>query len=91
MQVSRDGLRLHVSEHHGDATPGSSTYIYMRNLDALQSELRAKGSHASIEGGPNPTMRVLSLWDPFGNRLRFAEILASASDSPPRGYSVPAA
>ena len=91
MQVSRDGLRLHVSEHHGDATPGSTTYIDVRNLDALQAELAVRGSHARIEPGPNPKMRVLSVWDPFGNRLRFAETARSATDALPKGYSAPAA
>ncbi|HEV2364924.1 MAG TPA: glyoxalase superfamily protein [Caulobacteraceae bacterium] len=89
MQVSRDGLRLHVSEHHGDATPGSTTDVYVRNLDALKAELAARGSHARIERGPNPNMRVLSLWDPFGNRLRFAEVAGSASAPMPKGYSAP--
>lgn len=89
MQVSRDGLRLHVSEHHGDGTPGSTVYVYVRGLDALHAELKAKGEHARIERGPSPNMRVLSLWDPFGNRLRFAEIAPVVAGSLPRGYAVP--
>jgi hypothetical protein len=72
MQVSRGALVLHLSEHHGDATPGSNAYIRMRGLDAFHAELRARGSHAGIEDGPGNT-RVLQLWDPFANRLRFAE------------------
>ena len=72
MQVSRSGLTLHLSEHYGDATPGSNAYIRMRGLDAFHTELRARGSHAGIEDGPG-NMRVLQLWDPFANRLRFAE------------------
>lgn len=79
MQVSRDGLRLHVSEHHGDATPGSTTFVHVRDLDALHAELSARGSHAGIEPGPNENMRVLSVWDPFGNRLRFAEVSPARS------------
>lgn len=27
MQVSRDGIILHLSEHHGDCAPGSKAYI----------------------------------------------------------------
>ena len=27
MQFSRDGLTLHLSEHHGDACPGSTVFI----------------------------------------------------------------
>jgi catechol 2,3-dioxygenase-like lactoylglutathione lyase family enzyme len=91
MQVSRDGVRLHISEHHGDGTPGSTVYVYVRGLDALHAELKAKGDHARIERGPNPNMRVLSLWDPFGSRLRFAEVAPAASGALPRGYVVPAA
>lgn len=90
MQVSRDGLRLHVSEHHGDATPGSTTFVHVRNLDALHTELSARGSHAGIEPGPNENMRVLSVWDPFGNRLRFAEVRQSASSALQEGHTAPA-
>ena len=28
MQISRDGLVIHLSEHHGDGTPGSIAYVY---------------------------------------------------------------
>jgi len=72
IQVSRGRVVLHLSEHHGDATPGSNAYIRMRGLDAFHAELQARGSHAGIEDGPG-NMRVLQLWDPFANRLRFAE------------------
>jgi catechol 2,3-dioxygenase-like lactoylglutathione lyase family enzyme len=89
MQVSRDGLRLHVSEHHGDATPGSATYIYVGDLDALHAELAAKGSRAAIEPGPGAGMRVLSLWDPFGNRIRFAETAPASSGAGGPGRSTP--
>ncbi len=90
MQISRDGVRLHLSEHHGDGTPGQVVFIDIAGLDAFHAELQAKGSHAHIEPGPNPNMRVLNLWDPFGGRLRFAEtaarqeygLPAGASDSP---------
>lgn len=87
MQVSRDGVRLHLSEHHGDGTPGSVVFLDIVGLDAFHAELRAKGSHAEIEPGPNPNMRVLSLWDPFGSRLRFAETRRKADAEPPAGYS----
>jgi catechol 2,3-dioxygenase-like lactoylglutathione lyase family enzyme len=73
MQVSRGGLRLFLSEHHGDATPGSTAFIYMTGLEAFHAEISARGSHAGIEEGPVPGMRVLQVWDPVSNRLRFAE------------------
>ena len=89
MQVSRGHIRLHLSEHHGDGTPGSAVFIDMTGLDAFHAELKARGSHAGIEPGPNPRMRWLRLWDPFGSQLRFAETSARAGDDLPAGYSLP--
>ncbi|HEY2708324.1 MAG TPA: glyoxalase superfamily protein [Caulobacteraceae bacterium] len=91
MQVSRAGIRLHLSEHHGDGTPGTVVWINLTGLDALHAELRAKGSHAGIEEGPNPDMRVLKVWDPFGSTIRFAETRPRAEGGMPEGYSEPAA
>jgi catechol 2,3-dioxygenase-like lactoylglutathione lyase family enzyme len=85
MQVSRDGVRLHLSEHHGDGTPGQVVFVDITGLDAFHAELTARGSHAAIEPGPNPDMRVLSLWDPFGSRLRFAETKRRAAGDPAAG------
>lgn len=42
MQVSRDGIVLHLSEHHGDATPGSKAYITVDDARAFHKEISAK-------------------------------------------------
>jgi len=73
MQVSRGGLRLFLSEHNGDGTPGAVVFLYMQGLDAFHAEISARGSRAGIEDGPVAGMRVLQVWDPVSNRLRFAE------------------
>jgi ribosomal-protein-alanine N-acetyltransferase len=39
MQVSRDNLVLHLSEHHGDGSPGSVVYVTMTGIDDLHAEL----------------------------------------------------
>jgi ribosomal-protein-alanine N-acetyltransferase len=75
MQVSRGNVRLHLSEHHGDGTPGTAVYIQMRGLAELHADLRAKEYDYLRPGldpdGPGgPTMNLL---DPFGNTLRFTE------------------
>lgn len=90
MQVSRGGVRLHLSEHSGDGTPGTVVFVPMTGLDAFHAELATRGSRAEIEPGPSPNMRVLSLWDPFGSRIRFAETQARAEDELPVGYNAPA-
>ena len=90
MQISRGSIRLHLSEHHGDGTPGSGVLIDIEGLDAFHAELRAKGSHAGIEPGPSPNMRVLQILDPFGSRLRFAETRVTPGGALPKGYTAPA-
>ncbi len=75
IQVSRTGLTLHLSEHHGDATPGSTVYVEMEGLDAFHSEISATGYknlRPGIEDVPW-NARMMSVTDPFGNRLRFCE------------------
>ena len=40
--VSRGGLSLHLSEHHGDATPGSAVFVETDGVEALHREIAAK-------------------------------------------------
>ena len=72
MQVSRGDLVLHVSEHHGDATPGSCVFIEMSGLRAFHAGLQAKDYPNLRPGLENlPWGLSMSLTDPFGNKLRF--------------------
>ena len=74
MQVSRSHLTLHLSEHHGDASPGSTAFIPMANIDAYHAELRAKAYRYMNPGIESlPWGRILEVIDPFSNRLRFCE------------------
>jgi uncharacterized glyoxalase superfamily protein PhnB len=73
MQVSKDACVLHLSEHHGDACPGSAIRIETDEIDSFQERLLAAGyKHArpGIEETPWGT-REMSIHDPFGNRLTF--------------------
>jgi len=75
MQVSRGRLVLHLSEHHGDACPGSTVFVRLTGLDAYHREITAKGypyMRPGIEQAPW-NARVMEVIDPFGNRLRFNE------------------
>lgn len=74
-QVSRAGIKLHLSEHHGDASPGSTVFIWMRGIAAYHRELIAKDYRyykPGLEDAPWDA-RVMQVGDPFGNRLRFSE------------------
>lgn len=74
-QVSRSNLILHLSEHHGDATPGSTAFIPVDDIDALHKELQAK-NYAYARPGIDALDwgRQIQVADPFGNRLRFCEL-----------------
>jgi FolB domain-containing protein len=73
-QISRAGLTLHVSEHHGDASPGSTVFVPVQGIDALHRELNARRYRYGRPGIQTlPWGRVLEVFDPFGNRLRFCE------------------
>ncbi len=74
-QVSRAGLKLHLSEHHGDASPGSTVFIWMRGIADYHRELTAKNYRyyrPGLEDAPWDA-RVMQVGDPFGNKLRFSE------------------
>jgi len=75
MQVSRDGLAIHLSEHHGDGTPGSIVYVYMRGVEELHRELKEKNyrhNHPDLQQ-QEWGMLELAVVDPFNNRIVFAE------------------
>ena len=75
MQVSRDGCQLHLSGHHGDATPGSAIRIETEGLQDYQQALLAKGYKHSRPGlQSQPWGQDMSIADPFGNRLIFSSL-----------------
>jgi catechol 2,3-dioxygenase-like lactoylglutathione lyase family enzyme len=43
LQVSPGGMRLHLSSHHDDGTPGTAVLVVVRNLDALPGDPRRPG------------------------------------------------
>ena len=84
MQVSRDGLVLHLSEHYGDGSPGASFQVDFEGIRELHAELSAKnypywrpGVTETFWGTPR-----LVLLDPFGNKLQLCE--PRPADSPTR-------
>lgn len=77
MQISRGPLVLHLSEHHGDACPGSTVFVHLTGLDEYHREITAKGyryMRPGIEIAPW-NAKLMEVTDPFGNRLRFNEDL----------------
>jgi hypothetical protein len=74
MQISRGECLVHLSEHSGDATPGSAIRIETPELDEFVRVLRGKNYRYARPGAPEETpwgTRELCLTDPFGNRAIF--------------------
>jgi catechol 2,3-dioxygenase-like lactoylglutathione lyase family enzyme len=73
-QVTREGLSLFLTEHAGDCQVGGAAYIVVDDVDALYCEIIARG--VAVDEPPEPTpwgTREMSVIDPDGNRLRFAQ------------------
>ncbi|WP_337913095.1 glyoxalase superfamily protein [Cohnella zeiphila] len=73
-QISSGDCVLHLSEHHGDGTPGTIVRIGTDGLDELHRRLAAKAykyMRPGIEDGPGG--REACVIDPFNNRLVFCE------------------
>src|ERR1700730_18741416 len=67
MRVSRDVMALHLSEHHGDGTPGSIAYVYMTGVTELHRELSEKNYRYNRPGlqAQEWGMTELTVTDPF--------------------------
>jgi uncharacterized glyoxalase superfamily protein PhnB len=75
IQVSRSGLVLHLSEHHGDCCPGSTVFVWMTGIDELHAEM-SRRNYKYLRAGIETTFygaRCMQIIDPFGNRIRFNE------------------
>jgi hypothetical protein len=73
-QVSRAGLTLHLSGHHGDGSPGASIFVRMSGIDDYRAELMGR-NYTYMKPGIEkmPWGRVMVVIDPFGNTIRFCD------------------
>jgi uncharacterized glyoxalase superfamily protein PhnB len=79
MGIVRGDCELHLSEHHGDATPGASLRIEVDDVDALCTELCSKSvthNRPNVREMPWGT-RDFTVTDPFGNRLTFTTAISA--------------
>ncbi len=81
VELARAGARLHLSEHHGDASPGGAAIIEIGDAFGLQRELRARAYPNARPGVTRqPWGFGVDLADPFHNQLRFLERAAPDED-----------
>lgn len=75
IEVFRDGITLHLSEHHGDGTPGSHVFIWCSGVKEYHEELAGKKYKYNKPGLEKTFYGALSFTvnDPFNNRISFNE------------------
>jgi catechol 2,3-dioxygenase-like lactoylglutathione lyase family enzyme len=75
----QDGVRLHLSEHFGDASPGTHVRIEVTDVAALCVTLNEKRYRHSRPGFQDQEWgnREMTISDPFGNRATFWQSLKS--------------
>ena len=75
MQVSLGEVILHLSEHHGDCSPGAKITIEMTGLAAYHAVLSAKKYGYARPGLVEEPWgaTTMTIADPFYNHLAFAE------------------
>lgn len=74
MSVVQGGCRIHLSEHHGDASPGAHLRVPVGDVAGLAEALAAKNYKHARPGAPElqpwGTLEM-TVTDPFANRLTF--------------------
>ncbi|MEJ9217617.1 MULTISPECIES: glyoxalase superfamily protein [Paenibacillus] len=75
MQISRDSLKIHLTEHYGDCSPGAAIRVDLVGIEHFHEQLIQKNypySRPGIEIAPWNS-KELCVIDPFGNKIIFYE------------------
>jgi uncharacterized glyoxalase superfamily protein PhnB len=77
LQISRDACVMHLSEHHGDACPGTAIRIQVTGLEDFCRDLVAQDYKFAKPGLMKVPwgQREMTIADPFGNKIIFFEPL----------------
>jgi len=75
LQISKNDITLHLTEHQGDCCPGAKVYIETSGVKQYHKELMDKKyryNRPGLEQAPwnAPCMTVI---DPCGNKILFTE------------------
>lgn len=79
MQVSRGGCVIHLSEHHGDGTPGTAIRVKVDELEDFHAELQTRPYKNYRPGLQDQEWgaREMTVQDGSGNKVTFYRDLAS--------------
>lgn len=75
MAISRGGIQLYLSEHHGSGSPGVHINIDTVDLAEYHAELAAKGYNYMRPGLEKQFWgaTTMTVYDPFSNHIIFSE------------------
>ena len=89
-QVSRGAARLHLSEHHGDASPGGAALIPVADIADLHAQLHGRDYDYARPGIRDEEWgRVMVVIDPFHNRIVFHQPVADEVEPRPSEAAAP--
>ena len=79
LQASREGCLLHLSEHHGDASPAATVRILVTDVMRLHRELHEREYRYARPGvETQPWGLEVTVLDPFANRIVFHQLVEDA-------------
>ncbi|WP_345987882.1 glyoxalase superfamily protein [Chryseobacterium sp. Chry.R1] len=75
LEVKKENIIFHLSEHHGDASPGSSVFIWGEDVARYYKELIDKKYKYNRPGLEKTFYDAVAFTvnDPFGNKIIFNE------------------
>jgi len=75
MQISRDDCVIHISEHFGDCSPGSTMRVEIDDIEnycKILNEKKYKNARPGII--EQPWGKDMTINDPFGNKIVFSAL-----------------
>ena len=83
MEIVKENWVIHLTEHHGDCSPGSAIMLQMKGVEEYQQELLAKKYKHSRPGCGKTEWNTIEMGisDPFGNKLTFYENCKKENDA----------
>jgi hypothetical protein len=75
LEIEKDGLIIHLSEHHGDGTPGTNVFVWCDGVEEFQKEIinkKYKYNKPGLEKTFYGSLAVKVI-DPFHNQIIFNE------------------
>lgn len=81
MEVEKEGITLHLSEHHGDGSPNTHVFIWCTGVRAFHEALMEKKYRYNRPeiGEQFPGMLSFTVNDPFNNKIIFNERITGES------------